>query len=88
VKSLLTIAYAYLPGGLVADQLWQIRHIDAGLAVEPQNRVKNLVHVSEGKSQQGVDAIPLPRENMDYAAHESRVSGDEKNQPATGEYSR
>ena len=43
----LAIAYSYLPGGLVADQLWQIRPVDAGLAVELQNRVKNVVHDSE-----------------------------------------
>src|ERR1700722_8689425 len=30
----LSKASAYLPAGLVADQLWQIRGIDAGLAME------------------------------------------------------
>jgi hypothetical protein len=42
----LTIACAYLPGGLVADHLWQIRRIDAGFAVQLQNGVKNVIHLS------------------------------------------
>ena len=43
----LAIAYSYLPGGLVADQLWQIRRIDARLSIDPQYRLKNFVHISE-----------------------------------------
>src|ERR1700675_1299383 len=43
----LAIAYSYLPGGLVADQLWQIRRIDARLSIDPQYRLKKFVHVSE-----------------------------------------
>jgi hypothetical protein len=41
------LASTYLPGGLVADQLWQVRRIDAGFAVELQNRLKNFIHVSD-----------------------------------------
>jgi hypothetical protein len=43
----LTIASTYIPGRLVPDQLGQKRRIDAGFAVELQNRVKNVVHLSE-----------------------------------------
>jgi hypothetical protein len=43
----LTIASTYLPSYLVADQLWQVRLIDAGFAVELQDRVKDVVHASE-----------------------------------------